>query len=63
MPQPVINVSASQVAQAINDLIYERDRLRSALERTLSNFKFLLERKPVRDAAETIAEAEAALRQ
>lgn len=35
--------------------------LRSALERTLWNFKLMLERKPVRDASETISEAEAAL--
>jgi hypothetical protein len=36
--------------------------LTSALERTLSNFEYLLAQKPVRDAAETIAEAQAALR-
>lgn len=38
------------------------EALRSALERTLTNFKALLGSKPVRDAAETIAEAESALR-
>lgn len=36
--------------------------LKLALERTLANFKRLLERKPVRDASETIAEAESALK-
>jgi hypothetical protein len=39
----------------------EQPGLREALERTLANFKALLARKPVRDATETIAEAEAAL--
>lgn len=36
-------------------------RLESALERTLTNFQAVLARRPVRDAAETIAEATAAL--
>lgn len=36
-------------------------RLRSALGRTLTNFKGLLARTPVRDACETIAEAESAM--
>jgi hypothetical protein len=39
----------------------ERNILDSALERTLANFKSLLAGKPVRDVAETIAEAEHAL--
>lgn len=39
----------------------ENTALRSALERTLTNFKLLLAGRPVRSAAETIAEAEAAL--
>ena len=48
---------------AIEKAITEKnDALRSALEHTLSNFKLILEQKPVRDADETIAEAEAALR-
>jgi len=38
-------------------------RLRDALERTLGNFRLMLSQKPVRDAAETIAEAERALAQ
>lgn len=37
------------------------ETLREALERTLGNFERLLAGKPVRDAAETIAEARAAL--
>lgn len=32
--------------------------MKSALDRTLWNFRLLLEQKPVRDAAECIAEAE-----
>ncbi len=37
------------------------DALHSALERTLNNFRASLAGKPIRDATETIAEAEAAL--
>ena len=39
------------------------ERLRAALEHTLGNFRLMLSQKPVRDAAETIAEAERALAQ
>lgn len=42
-------------------VVGQAEALRSALERTLYNFRLMLSRKPVRDAAETIAEAEAAL--
>lgn len=38
------------------------DKYRSALERTLGNFRLLLAGRPVKEAGETIAEAEAALR-
>lgn len=39
----------------------ERERLRTALERVLHNFKLVLSQKSCRDAAETIGEAERAL--
>lgn len=39
----------------------ERDIAVQALERLLSSYRALMARKPVRDVAETIAEAEAAL--
>ncbi len=54
----------SAVGRAItclDDLEAENKRLREALDRTLHNFEALLARKPVRDAAETIAEARRAL--
>lgn len=44
-------------------LLAQNEALRAALERTLGNFRLLLSSKPVRDATETIAEAEAALAQ
>ena len=40
----------------------ERDRLREALEHTISSFRLVVECKPCRDVTETIADAESALR-
>lgn len=53
---------ATAAESALSQAQAEVERMRPALERTLHNFKLLLARKPVRDASETIAEAERALK-
>lgn len=55
--------AAATVAEqdAIAHLIAAAPKLLSSNERLLSNFRLLLASKPVRDAAETIAEAEHAI--
>lgn len=58
------NVAIDQLIEARGELKAERTRtetLTNALERTLHNFCSLLQRLPVRDADETIAEAKRAL--
>lgn len=53
--------SPAQQMPANARLVAAAPDLLSATERLLSNFRGLLARTPVRDAAETIAEAEAAI--
>jgi predicted metal-dependent hydrolase len=60
----VVNDALATMNQAklvIEQLRREKAAMLEALERTLANFKKILERKSVRDASETIAEAEAAI--
>jgi len=60
---PAARAFAEALGASYSLNLREADRARcvSALERLLHNFEALLAQKPVRDAEETIAEAEAAL--
>ncbi len=54
-------VLASDYDRDLAEMRRQRDALKSATERLLWNFRLAIADKPVRDASETIAEAEAAL--
>lgn len=64
-PCPILRTPSDKEVLRWRSELQEQDEtilaLVSALGRVLSNFKYILASKPVRDASETIAEAERAL--